>query len=443
MTLSRRSTIKAIGVVGTGSALTGTALAVSEHEDDERDPEEASGDEMGAIRVGHFAPDAPNVDVYVDDQQVLADLAYDELTPYLEIAPGTYTLKITAAGDEATVYEDTLPVDTGYYTAAAIGELETDETADDGTVDEGAEEPETAASIQYDENDTDNATVNDTDNATVNDTDNATVSDEDDATVSDDVEEDQPEMGTFEVLLLYDEGPDYIEEPGTSQLRLVHASPDAPPVDVTDSDMGLPIFEDVAFGEPSGYTPVEPGAQTLELFPAGEIDFGAGVENGTQNGNVSDTEPEEPETAASVQEENDTGLNETENETDTGLNETENETDTGLDDGGQDDQVIDRPDPVASAEIDLEEDMSYTAFAIGYLEQVDDTAGDRPFEIRVAVDGMEEDDEDDAYADDGNYTDDGNHTDDHADGGNYTNDSHSDGGNHSDHHTEESASADD
>lgn len=136
MTLSRRSTIKAIGVVGTGSALTGTALAINEHEDDEREADEATADneELGAIRVGHFSPDAPNVDVYIDDQQILSDVGYGDLTPYLEIVPGTYSVAITAAGDDEPVYEGTIVVDAEFYTAAALGELEGESA---GTAEEG------------------------------------------------------------------------------------------------------------------------------------------------------------------------------------------------------------------------------------------------------------------------------------------------------------------
>ncbi|MCL7418259.1 MAG: DUF4397 domain-containing protein, partial [Halalkalicoccus sp.] len=44
----------------------------------ETDSEEEGGQggEMAMVRVAHLSPDAPNVDVYVDDQAVLEDVPY-------------------------------------------------------------------------------------------------------------------------------------------------------------------------------------------------------------------------------------------------------------------------------------------------------------------------------------------------------------------------------
>ncbi|ELY42874.1 DUF4397 domain-containing protein [Natronorubrum tibetense] len=379
MTLSRRSTIKAIGIVGGGSALSGTALAVNEHEDDERDVDEEPDDgEMGAIRVGHFSPDAPNVDVYVDDQQILTDVAYDELSPYLEIAPGTYTLTITAAGDDEPVYEENIPVDTDYYTAAAIGEIE----GDDG--DDEVEGAETAASVQdddYEDDDYEDVDDEDDDYEDVDDEDDDYEDVDDDYDDADDDleeeavddEDDEDGPGTFDVLLLFDR--EAVEQEGTSQLRLVHASPDAPTLDITD-DQGLPLYEDVGFGEPSGYVSFEPGEQTLELFEAGENEFDAEFDEDDLE-DQEDEETEEPETAASIQDDEDDDLD--------------------LDDEDDDldeDEVIDQAEPLSSVDVDLEEDTVYTAFAIGYFEERDDLDDDRPFEIRVAIDGEEEEEDD-------------------------------------------------
>lgn len=425
MTLSRRSAITAIGVVGTGSMVSGTVLAVSEHEDDERDSEAAPEDEnVGAIRVGHFSPDAPNVDVYIEDQQILSDVAYDELSPYLEIVPGTYAMTITAAGDEETVvYEDTISVDATYYTAAAIGELEdeddnaayeaaADEDGDGEASGNETEAPETSASIQQEDEPAGNET-NGTDGDTLG---NGTEVDE---------SGDETETGTFDVLLLVDTEPEDVEE-NTSQVRLVHASPDAPAVDIVDGETGNPIFEGVAFTEPSGYVPVEPGSQTLEIFPAAD-GGGTGLEDDpTGDGGLDDASganetvesdnetAENPETAASIQQED----------------EPSNETDDGGATELGDDEVISQPDPVATVELDLEEGTAYTAYAIGYLTEVDggtegdieeedeittieieaEMAGgpngdgsddatedgdDRSFAVRVAVDGTTEDEETD------------------------------------------------
>ncbi|THE66087.1 DUF4397 domain-containing protein [Salinadaptatus halalkaliphilus] len=346
MMISRRSTIKTLGVVGAGSTLTGTALAVNEHEDDERDPEDAPDDDVdvGAIRVAHFGPDAPAVDVYVDEDQVLADVAYSELSPYLEIEPGTYTIMITAAGDpETVVYEENVPVDANYYTAAAIGELGGDAA---GYEAEDAYDEDEGDYDDYDEHEDDY--------------------DDDYDEHEDDYDDDEMlDVGTFDVLFLVDNEPENVQE-DTAEIRVVHASPDAPAVDIADGETGATVFEDLEFSIPSGYTPVDPGERTLELFPADNDADGD-----------DDAEPDE-------------------------------------------DDLIAPPDPVAAVDVDLEEGVPYTAYAIGYLDTEDlaDDPDDRSFEIVLTTDGtMDADDdleaeedelepedgseaEDDTYADD-------------------------------------------
>ncbi|EMA37851.1 DUF4397 domain-containing protein [Halobiforma nitratireducens] len=123
MPVSRRTAIKTIGFTGGLTVASGTAFAMGEHEDDDYRPEEPA--DAAYVRVAHFSPDAPNVDVYVDDEPVLEDVAYGAISPYLELEPGTYTVAITAAGDpDAVVFEDDVTVEAGFYTVAAIGELE-------------------------------------------------------------------------------------------------------------------------------------------------------------------------------------------------------------------------------------------------------------------------------------------------------------------------------
>ena len=55
----------------------------------------------------------------------------------------------------------------------------------------------------------------------------------------------------------------------TARIRVVHASPDAPAVDVVAGENGDALFENVAFGE-SGYTEVPEGEYTLFIYPAGD-----------------------------------------------------------------------------------------------------------------------------------------------------------------------------
>ncbi|MEY7850079.1 DUF4397 domain-containing protein [Natrarchaeobius sp. A-rgal3] len=136
MPVSRRSALKAVGATGGLTVASGTVLAVGEHDDDERtkkgdkhaddtpdDPDDPAVPEA-AVRVAHFAPDAPAVDVYIDGDQVLSEFAYADVSPYLEVAPGEYTVTITAAGDpQAVVFDGEVEFESAFYTVAAIGEL--------------------------------------------------------------------------------------------------------------------------------------------------------------------------------------------------------------------------------------------------------------------------------------------------------------------------------
>lgn len=337
----------AIGALGAGATLTGSALAVGEHEDDERAQDEGSDDvpdAVAAVRIAHFSPDAPAVDVYVDGERVLQSISYDEVSPYLEIEPGEAELTITAAGDsEAVVFEDSVYFGRAFYTVAAVGELEDD---------------------------------------------------------------------SFSPLILTDAG--------SSLVRLVHASPDAPAVDVVGNDGAMELFENVSFGTATNYVALPAGSYALDVLPAadgnGEPDAGgeapeydsvAGAETGEDGtavgGNESETDGNESvaagnETAIGG---NETATADTEtssagNETATAGNETAtagNETATGTNDGetgiddtaaGTGDDTGRTDDAVASFEVTLEQGGAYTVAAIGYLEAADDEA---EFDVTVLEDG--------------------------------------------------------
>lgn len=55
----------------------------------------------------------------------------------------------------------------------------------------------------------------------------------------------------------------------TSELRVVHASPDAPPVDIYIAGSSIPVVEDLAYGEVTPYLTVDPGTYEFEVRPAG------------------------------------------------------------------------------------------------------------------------------------------------------------------------------
>lgn len=58
----------------------------------------ADGHEDAKVRVGHFSPDAPAVDVYAGDDAILTDVPFGVLSEYLEVPGGTYSIAVVAAG---------------------------------------------------------------------------------------------------------------------------------------------------------------------------------------------------------------------------------------------------------------------------------------------------------------------------------------------------------
>ena len=148
------------------------------------------------VRAAHMSPNAPNVDVYVDGDAVLEDVSFGDISGYLELDAGTYTVEITPAGDpDTTVFNGDVSVEAETdYTVAAIGE------------------------------------------------------------VGDDVDQ------SFEALVLEDDNSDPGDD--TARVRAVHASPDAPAVDITAD--GEVLFDGVEFGE-SDSVEVPAGDYTLEV----------------------------------------------------------------------------------------------------------------------------------------------------------------------------------
>jgi hypothetical protein len=79
------------------------------------------------VRVAHFSPDAPAVDVYVNDDRVLSGVEYPTVSEYLELPAGSYDFAVRPAGAAASsdpVIEETASVEAGAaYTVAAVGAL--------------------------------------------------------------------------------------------------------------------------------------------------------------------------------------------------------------------------------------------------------------------------------------------------------------------------------
>lgn len=206
---NRRSILKATASVGIIGGLAGCADAEEDEQPADEDPEGGeeptegettdSDDELAGVRAAHLSPDAPNVDIYVDDEPVLEDVAFGDVSEYLELAAGEYDIQVTEAGEQEAVFEESLEIEAEDYTLAALGEI-ADET--------------------------------------------------------------QP----FAVEVFEDDLSDPGEE---ARVRVLHAAPDAPAVDIVDEATGDVLFEDLAFGEAdAGMVPGDD--YTIAVQPAGD-----------------------------------------------------------------------------------------------------------------------------------------------------------------------------
>ena len=103
-------TLLLVGYGGTTGVLAGSAST--------------SGDGTN-VRVAHMSPDAPPVDVLVNDDPVVEGIAFGNVTDYLSLAPGEKNVTIRVADDpDMVVFSDnvTFDADTN-YTVAATGEV--------------------------------------------------------------------------------------------------------------------------------------------------------------------------------------------------------------------------------------------------------------------------------------------------------------------------------
>ena len=50
------------------------------------------------VRVGHLSPDAPAVDIWVNDAKAIENLAFEAFTGYVELPAATYNIKVVPSG---------------------------------------------------------------------------------------------------------------------------------------------------------------------------------------------------------------------------------------------------------------------------------------------------------------------------------------------------------
>lgn len=78
------------------------------------------------VRVIHASPDAPAVDVFVDGQAVLTNVAFPAISNYLDVPAGPHEVRVAPAGQgaNAAVITANLTLEAGRaYTVAAVGQL--------------------------------------------------------------------------------------------------------------------------------------------------------------------------------------------------------------------------------------------------------------------------------------------------------------------------------
>ncbi|MFD1512759.1 DUF4397 domain-containing protein [Halomarina rubra] len=213
--------------VGTGNETTDNGTATD------------NGTDMNAtgtanIRVAHMSPDAPAVDVYVNNETFLEGAEYGNISEYTEVAPGEYNVSITEAGNQSNVvFAENVTVEAANYTVAAIGEIGENATEpfsvlvlQDGTMDEMME------SGNMTENGTD---MNATETESMNETEDTNAS-------------------------------------GNASVRIVHASPDAGEESVLVSGTDTALAENVSFGDDPEYVEVPAGEYTLDIVAANDTE---------------------------------------------------------------------------------------------------------------------------------------------------------------------------
>lgn len=81
-------------------------------------------DATARLRVVHASPDAPAVDVLVNDVLTLEDVPFPADSGYLTVAPATYNLKVNAANTSTTVIDEPATLAAGKaYTVLAVDTL--------------------------------------------------------------------------------------------------------------------------------------------------------------------------------------------------------------------------------------------------------------------------------------------------------------------------------
>lgn len=165
------------------------------------------------IRVFHASPNSPAVDVYANDNLIVKNLAYKELSKYLPVPSGIYNIKVYPTGvmTNPVINKNVYIPENSVYTIAAIGEL--------------------------------------------------------------------PDISLYPI-----QEPNAANNSGTSCVRFIHLSPNAPAVDIKLADNTM-VFSNVPYKGIENYVCVPPGTYAFKVTPAGTDDVVLMVPNVMLNPN--------------------------------------------------------------------------------------------------------------------------------------------------------------
>lgn len=74
------------------------------------------------LRIGHFSPDAPAVNVHIDGELLLEDVSFGMLTEHIDVDAGSYDVEIVPAAGGDAVIDTTVEIESDTsHTVLAIG----------------------------------------------------------------------------------------------------------------------------------------------------------------------------------------------------------------------------------------------------------------------------------------------------------------------------------
>lgn len=274
------------------------------------------------LRVAHASPDAPAVDVMVDNETVYSNVSFANVSDYVQVQAGTHNVTIAASDDpETVVFEDEVALEARTVTTvAASGEITENASTSFEPImfDDDALEPksnESAIRIVHLSPDAptvdvtaDNGSVVLAENVSYQESSDymtvpagnytaeiraATATNDGDIVTTADVSlenetaysamavgylnsDDTPADTPFQVVASEDatKSLNIPSEAESPSIRVVHLSPDAPAVDVTADNGSVVIADNVSFQNGSDYMTVPAGNYTVEIRPATETNDG-------------------------------------------------------------------------------------------------------------------------------------------------------------------------